>query len=59
MPDVDAELLQDRGDQPVVLPQQRDQQVGGCHLGVAALRGERLRRGDGFLRLDREAIRLH
>jgi hypothetical protein len=33
--------------------------MGGGHLGVATLGGEGLRRGDGFLRLDREAIGLH
>ena len=57
--DVDAQLLQDRDDQPVLLAQQRDEQVGRGHLGVAALGGQRLRGGDGFLGLDREAIGLH
>ena len=56
---VDAQLLQNRDDQPVFLAQQRDEQVGGGYLGVAALGGKRLRRGDGFLGLDREAIGLH
>ncbi len=56
---VGAELLQDRHDQPVGLVEQGDQQVGRGDLGVAPLRGELLRRGDGFLGLDGEPVRLH
>ena len=57
--DVGAQLLQDRHDQAVVLAHQRHQQVGGGDLGVAPLRGERLRCGDRFLGLDREPVGLH
>ena len=56
---VGAKLLQHGDDEAVLLVEQRQQQVRGCHLGVAALGGESLCRGDGLLGFDGKSVRLH
>ena len=56
---IDAEALQDRNDDALVLLEQGEKQVGRGDLGVRVLRGEPLRGGHGLLGLDCESIRLH
>ena len=47
------------GAKPVLLLEQRDEQVRGRHLGVAKARRELLRSRDGLLGLDCESVCLH
>ena len=56
---VDAEALQDRHDDALVLLEQGEEKVGRGDLGVRVLRGEPLRGGHGLLGLDRESVWLH
>ena len=57
--DVGAELLEHRHDQPVLLVEQREQEVRRSDLCVVVLGGEPLGRGDGLLGLGRETVWLH
>ena len=57
--DVGGELAQRRGREPVLLLEQRDQQVRRGDLGVAGPGGELLRGRDRLLGLDRESVCLH
>ena len=56
---VDAEALQDRHDDALVLLEQGEEQVGRGDLGVRVLGGEPLRGRHRLLGLDRESVRLH
>ena len=56
---IGADLLEQRRDDRLLLLEQRDEHVLGRHLGVAALLGEGLRRGDDLAGLEGEAIRVH
>ena len=56
---VDAEALQDRHDDALVLFEQGEEEVGRGDLGVRTLGREPLCRRDGLLGLDRESVRLH
>ena len=56
---VDAEPLQDRHDDALVLLEQGEEQVGRGDLGIRVLRGEPLRGGHRLLGLDRESVWLH
>ena len=50
---------QDGRHDPALLLEQREKEVVGGHLGVAARPGQALSRGQSLLRLDGEAIGLH
>ena len=56
---VDAEALQDRHDDALVLIEQGEEQMGRGDLGVRVLRGEPLCGGHRLLGLDRESVWLH
>ena len=56
---VGTDPTQHRDDDAAVLLEQRDQEVAGSHLRVAASGGDPLRGGERLLRLDCESISLH
>ncbi len=56
---VAAGALEHGDDDAAVLLEQREQQMGGSDLGIAARAGKPLRGGEGLLGLDCESISLH